>query len=213
MNDSSEFQGDVMGICYIVGAGAFWGDFTPTDDDLVIAADGGLDTLRSLDIRADLAIGDFDSLGRIPSGIETIRFKVEKDETDMHLAYLEGKRRGYRSFRIYGGVGGRVDHTFANYCLLAYIAAQGDEAILYDREYIARAITNNSTRVVGGDGKGVSVFAFGGEAVGVTIKGLYYEAEDITLSPSFPLGASNHKTACDAQISVKDGTLLIFEEI
>ena len=78
-----------MGICYIVGAGAFWGDFTPSEDDLVIAADGGLDTLRSIDIRVDLAVGDFDSARSVPDGIETVRFKVEKDETDMHLAYLE----------------------------------------------------------------------------------------------------------------------------
>ena len=202
-----------MGICYIVGAGAFFGDFAPTEEDLVIAADGGLDTLRSLDIRVDLAVGDFDSARGVPSGIETVRFKVEKDETDMHLAYLEGKRRGYTEFRIYGGVGGRVDHTFANYCLLAYIAENGDAAVLYDREYIAYAIKNKSTRVAGDAGKGVSVFAFGGEARGVSVKGLYYEADGVTLSPSFPLGASNHKTGGEGEISVKDGILLIFEEI
>ena len=202
-----------MGICYIVGAGAFWGDFSPNDDDLVIAADGGIDTLRSLDIRVDLAVGDFDSARGVPSGVDTLRFKVEKDETDMHLAYLEGKRRGYTKFHLYGGVGGRVDHTFANYCLLSYIAAQGDEAVLYDREYIAYAIKNKSTRISGEAKKGVSVFAFGGEARGVFIKGLYYEAENVTLSPAFPLGASNHKTGSLAEISVKDGTLLIFEEI
>lgn len=202
-----------MGICYIVGAGAFFGDFAPSAEDLVIAADGGLDTLRSLDIRVDLAVGDFDSARGVPSGIETVRFKVEKDETDMHLAYLEGKRRGYTEFRIYGGVGGRVDHTFANYCLLAYIAENGDAALLYDREYIAYAIKNNSTRVTGDAEKGVSVFAFGGEARGVSVKGLYYEADGVTLSPSFPLGASNHKTGGEGEISVKDGMLLIFEEI
>ncbi len=202
-----------MGICYIVGAGAFRGIFSPKEDDLVIAADGGFDTLRSLDIRVDLAVGDFDSANGMPSGIETLRFEVEKDETDMHLAYLEGKRRGYRSFRLYGGVGGRVDHTFANYCLLSHIAEQGDDAILYDKEHIAYAIRNKSTRVTGEAEKGVSVFAFGGEAHGVSVKGLYYEAENITLSPSFPIGVSNHKTGGNAEISVKDGTLLIFEEI
>ena len=202
-----------MGICYIVGAGAFWGDFTPSDEDLVIAADGGLDTLRSLDIRVDLAVGDFDSAREAVPDIETVRFKVEKDETDMHLAYLEGKKRGYTSFRLYGGVGGRVDHTFANYCLLSYISREGFEAVLYDREYIAYAITNKSTRVTGDKGKGISVFAFGGDASGVSIKGLYYEADGVTLTPSFPLGASNRKTGETAEISVKDGTLLIFEEI
>ena len=35
-----------MGICYIVGAGDFTSEFSPSDNDLVIAADGGYDHLK-----------------------------------------------------------------------------------------------------------------------------------------------------------------------
>ena len=63
--------------------------------------------------------------------------------------------------------------------------------------------------------KTVSVFAFGSDAHGVTLRGLKYEAENITLKASFPLGVSNSTQydATRAEISVRDGTLLIMTEL
>ena len=115
-----------MGVCYIVGAGDFHGSFTPAKDDLVIAADGGYLALMERGIRCDILLGDMDSLSELGvassdcKAPEILKFPVEKDETDTHLAYLEGARRGYTEFYIYGGTGGREDHTFANYSLLLY---------------------------------------------------------------------------------------------
>ena len=202
-----------MNICYIVGAGAFYGDFTPDETDLVIAADGGYSTLKSLEIRCDLLIGYMDSIASIPNDVEIIRHKVEKDETDMHLAYLEGKKRGYKSFCVYGGVGGRADHTFANYCLLCYAAENGDYMTLYDSLSVARAVSNGELKVEANIGKSVSVFAFSRISRGVTLQGLYYSLTDGELTPTFPLGVSNKVISNDAKISVKDGTLLVIEEI
>lgn len=202
-----------MSICYIIGAGEFFGSFTPKKDDLVIAADGGYETLLKLSIRCDVLIGDMDSIKKIPCGIEILRHKVEKDETDMHLAYLEGKNRGYSEFILYGGVGGRPDHTFANYCLLSYIKNEGGNATLIGDGYIAYTVKNNITRVRGKVGDEISVFAFGGTCEGVRIKGLYYELECGTLTPSFPLGVSNHFTEKEAEISAERGTLLVIQKI
>ena len=104
-----------MSTCYIVGAGDFYGELSPRDGDIIIAADGGYDTLKKLGIEPDLLLGDMDSLTEVPRALEKLVYPVRKDETDTHLAYLEGVRRGYTDFVIYGGVGGRDDHTFANY--------------------------------------------------------------------------------------------------
>lgn len=50
-------------VCYIFGAGAFFGLKTrPRPGDLVIAADGGLRHLKALGLRPDILIGDLDSL-------------------------------------------------------------------------------------------------------------------------------------------------------
>lgn len=202
-----------MSTCYIVGAGEFYGSFTPTESDLVIAADGGYNLLSERGIRCDLLIGDMDSIEDIPTGVKMLRHKVEKDETDMHLAYLEGARRGYSDFAIYGGVGGRPDHTFANYCLLAYIQKHGGRAKLYDKTSVAYALTDGCVSLAASSDKTVSVFAFGGDARGVSIRGLYYTLENGTLTPDFPLGVSNHTVGKPFEIEVSDGTLLIIEEI
>ena len=59
----------------------------------------------------------------------------------------------------------------------------------------------------------MSVFAFGGKAFSVSIKGLKYEADNITLQPEFALGVSNsYINDGEAYVSVGDGALLVIEE-
>ena len=201
-----------MSICYIVGAGEFYGAITPDEGDLVIAADGGVDTLNRLGIRCDLLLGDMDS--RVGStNSETLTYPVKKDETDTHLAYLEGVRRGYTSFRVYGGVGGREDHTFANYSLLLYAKNRHHTMTLVGDGYESFVIKNESVTLSGRGGATLSVFAFGGEAVDVSIIGAMYEARGVTLSPEFPLGVSNSFLDGDVTLTVGDGALLVMREV
>ena len=288
-----------MSICYIVGAGEFYGELAPKKGDLVIAADGGYDTLRELGIDCHLLLGDMDSrkaknesllpkvegasvcsvtgesasvcsglsesksvcsatgesasvcsgLGEsksvcsatvegvsVCSGLGesksvcsasveshgckveenalcSLVFPVEKDETDTHLAYLEGAKRGYTAFRVYGGVGGREDHTFANYSLLLYAKNRGHSMTLVGDGYESFVIKNESATLSGRPGAPLSVFAFGGSASGVNILGAKYEARDVTLHPEFPLGVSNSFLRGEVWLSVKDGALLVMREV
>ena len=84
-----------METCYIFGAG----DFTPctidlTSKDLVIAADGGYDYLIRLGLRADVVLGDFDSVTSPDlwddAICEKLTYPPEKDDTDMMLAIKLG---------------------------------------------------------------------------------------------------------------------------
>ncbi len=201
-----------MGICYIVGAGVFNLPFTPDDGDLVIAADGGFEHLKRYGIRCDLLLGDFDSIDALPKECERITFPVEKDYTDTALALYEGMRRGFSEFVILGGTGGREDHTFANYCLLSEARGRGVFAKLVSKNNTAFIIKNQKVRIKCDTGCHFSAFAFGGEAKGVTISGLYYEAENIDISPSCHLTASNVFKDEAAEVSVRDGELLIILE-
>ena len=199
-----------MGVCYLIGAGDFYGQITRCDDDFIIAADGGYDSLIRHGYTPDLLIGDFDSLkSDIPEGVRTIRHPKEKDETDMFLAYGEGVRLGYTEFVMLGATGGRLDHTYANISLLQYGKERGHNITVIDENGIILCLKNESITLSGNSGDTFSVFAIGGEARGVSIKGAKYEAENVTLSPAFPLGVSNEFTDTDAHISILDGVLLV----
>ncbi len=201
-----------MGKCFIVGAGEFNDYFEPQQDDLVIAADGGYDSLMIHGIRCDLLVGDLDSVECLPKDMEIIRYPVKKDETDMHLAFILGYERGYREFVIFGGGGGRADHTFANYCLLYNMELHGCEGVMISEQVHTRIMKNKKITFSSADGAGLSVFAFDGEARGVSITGAKYEARDIVLKSSFPLGVSNSFTEVRAEVQVNDGALLVIWE-
>lgn len=200
-------------VCYIVGASDFYEDLDVKEGDLVIAADGGYDRLLKKGISPSVIIGDMDSVKEVPDGVETVRFPIEKDETDTHLAYLLGYERGYRNFMIFGGTGGRLDHTLANLSLLLHIKLDGADARLIGSGYEMRVIKDETVTLCGRDGGDVSVFAIGGRAEGVCIEGLKYEADNVTLEESFALGVSNSFTESGAgRISVKSGSLLVMTE-
>ena len=198
-------------ICYIVGAGELHSLPKPCEGDLVIAADGGLDALIAVSITPSVVVGDLDSLsGRIPEGVEILRHPVEKDETDSHLSYLEGARRGYTRFSLYGCTGGRDDHTFANYSLLLCAKKQGHDMTLVSKNYDILVMLNEKKELKAREGATLSVFALGGDCR-VTLSGTYYPAKDLVITPDFPIGVSNHATASTVQIKA-DGALLVMLE-
>lgn len=202
-----------MGICYIIGAGEF-GDGLPCPlpEDMVIACDGGYVYCREKNIKVDLLVGDFDSLGEVPETANVIRLKPEKDDTDTGWAVGEGWRKGYREFVIYGGTGGRISHTMANIQLLSDLAVKGGHGILIGRNSWYRVIHNEEIRF-GKEEKGfLSVFCLGDAAKGVFESGLKYELNDAVLTKEYPVGVSNEFTGKNSKISVENGTLLLIKE-
>jgi thiamine pyrophosphokinase len=202
-----------MSICYLVGAGDFNENIELYEDDLLIAVDGGFDSLMKAGYTPDVLIGDLDSVTmEIPESVKVLKYHKEKDETDMFLAYRIGVRCGYTDFVILGGTGGRLDHTYANISILLYAKEHGHNITMIDEKSMIICIKNESVRLSGNPGSYLSVFAIGGKAYGVSIKGAKYEVEDENLSPAFPLGVSNEFTDTDAFISVEDGALIIIAE-
>lgn len=198
--------------CVIFCAARFDSLLEPIGEgDYVIAADGGFGHTERLGITPDAILGDFDSLGYTPEGANV--FPVEKDDTDAMLAVRHGLSLGLREYLIYGGVDGpRLDHTFANVQTLEFLAEHGAWGYLVGKDYLLTVVKNGGLRFPAGSEGTVSVFCVGADARGVTERGLYYGLEEATLTSSFPLGASNHFTGSEAEISVKDGSLLLIWE-
>ncbi len=194
--------------CIIFCAGGFNGLARPIgENDLVIAADGGLIHTQALGVTPHIILGDFDSLGYVPAGANV--FPVEKDDTDAMLAVREGLRRGCREFYLYGCMDGpRLDHTVAAFQTLQYLADHGAVGYLAGIHYMA-TVLRNETAVFPAWASGVfSVFCMGPDAHGVTLRGLQYPLEDGILTPGFPLGVSNHFIGTEAAVTVKDGSIL-----
>ena len=180
-------------------------------DAFVIAADGGLRHTQSLNITPNAVLGDFDSLGFCPEGANV--FPVEKDDTDAMLAVRLGLRRGCDEFLLYGSLDGpRLDHTVANFQTLQYLADHGAVGYLIGNTTMVTVVKNGKITFPAGCSGTVSVFCMGQDAVGVTETGLFYGIEDGVFTSGFPLGVSNHFTGEKAEISVKNGSLLVLWE-
>ena len=178
------------------------------NEDLVIAADGGLKHTQGLGIRPDVILGDFDSLGFVPEGAEV--FPVEKDDTAAMLSVRRGLDRGYRRFVIYGGLDGeRLDHTLANFQTLQYLADRDAAGYLVGKRYLATVVKNGKLSFPAGAEGILSVFCLGPDAKEVTLAGLQYPLENGVLTSGFPLGVSNHFVGEKAEISVKNGSLFV----
>ena len=200
------------GICYIVAAckdGCDKINFKPCENDIVIAADGGYDILNKLSVEADVLLGDFDSIEDMPKHNNVVRYPSEKDDTDTFLAYKYAYELGYRKFVIIGGIGGRIDHTVANLITLSNIAENGGIGYLIGNDTIITSITDSKIKFSDSLRGNISIFAHGKSAENVSIKGLKYSVDNISLSPSVTLGVSNEFTGDRAEVSVENGTLLI----
>lgn len=160
------------GICYIVGSRPP-GEIALARgrEALVIAADGGLRHLEAQGLTADLIVGDFDSLGRVPEGDNILRHPVEKDDTDMLLAVRTGLDRGYRIFVLYGGLGGRLDHTYANLQVLNFLASRGASGRLLGRAWPPPPCPAAAPCASGRSAGVVSVFCPGPDAEGSAWRG------------------------------------------
>lgn len=201
--------------CFIFGAGPFFGlPVAPQDGDHVLAADGGLRHCLAVGLTPELVLGDLDSLDRVPETLSSRLYPVEKDDTDTMLALKTGLARGYRRFHLYGGTGGRMDHTLANLQALAFLARHGAQGWLYDKRYVFTAIRDGDTLDLPRRDAGIfSVFCLGPEARGVSITGARYPLDRAVITPWFPIGVSNHFVGQAPRISVEDGCLLVGWEL
>lgn len=196
-------------ICYLVGAGEVAPLPPIGKDDLLIAVDGGLRACLAQNQTPQLLVGDLDSLGDHPlPNVPLCRFPVKKDETDTYLAYLEGVKRGYAHFEIYGGLGGRADHTIANLQLLRRIAAEGRTAALVGADARMLAFSDRTVTLKTFPGQSLGVFSLSEISEGVTIEGAAYALSKGTLKNDFPLGVSNTALGRSVTLTVEKGILL-----
>ena len=209
--------------CLIISGGEFeaLSEFVRPVDitqyDLIIACDRGVLYASKMGIRPDLIIGDFDSLNCDPAdifpGVNIKRYPVMKDDTDTMLAIKHALSKDYKDITLVCALGGRCDHFIANIESLHYIALNGGKGHILSKNESLMTLTEDEKKLSlkGREGFCFSLFSLTDHCDGLTIKDALYNAENITLKSSFPLGHGNHFTDKPALISIKSGILLIVE--
>ena len=189
------------GNCILIGAGDLTVSEIPIEEnDLCIAVDGGYEYCKLLEIIPDYILGDFDSIGEKEAESvaqiakaeqdKVIILPVEKDDTDMLAAIKLGLSEGYQSFRIYGGMGGRIEHTIANIQCLLYLKEHNAVGYLMDGTGMILVAKEEEISFQDSLEGYMSLFSMGDKAV-VSIENMKYLLKEQEVTNSFPLGISN----------------------
>jgi thiamine pyrophosphokinase len=181
-----------------------------TAAELIIAADSGARHLETLHARADVALGDFDSIdpATIAAG-ETIRYPVAKDDTDLALAVREAVRRGADRVTVIAAMRGpRLDHGAANLLLLSAPEFRSIDLRIIDGDDEAR-IVRRKAAIEGRPNDLVTLLAVTARCTGVTTRNLLYPLHGDTLYRGSTRGVSNVLTAADAAVMLEHGVLLL----
>jgi thiamine pyrophosphokinase len=180
----------------------------------LICADGGARHLKRAGMVPTLIVGDMDSLDRgsresyEAMGVRIVCHPREKNETDTELALREAFGMAPTEVRIWGALGGRIDHALANLSLLLQGVERGVEVRLID-EWCELFLVTRHAVLKGKEGQTVSLLPFFGEVSGITLRGFEYPLTKATMGVAHPYGISNILAASQGGIEVDSGSLLV----
>jgi len=180
--------------------------------DLVLGADRGARYAYALNVTLDAIIGDMDSLSDLEQqGInkpEFFSYPAEKNETDLELALLYAEKQGADQIVMVGVMGGRMDMTIANIMLIAHASLNSCRIEVWHGEQTGWVIKPPGEDIFGHPGDTLSLMPLGGDASGITTKGLKYSLKDEKLAFGPARGISNLMNKPSAHITLSEGILL-----
>ena len=185
--------------------------------DFIIGVDGGMGVLLKYQIKADIAIGDFDSLDSKllkelkKKKIPTMKFPKDKDFSDTELAIRFAIKKGFQNFILTGMLGKRTDHLLFNISTLLFLNKQNKHCVIKEEDeeiYITSSIAQIDTKI----GEIISIYPLTMQSTILETKGLKYELKNYSIKKYRTLTLSNIATSEKTIIKVKSGTVLIIKE-
>lgn len=186
-------------------------------DPIIICADGATQRMRGFGRVPDLIVGDMDSVDEDTlryfeaKGSRIIRHPEDKDETDTQLALECAFGMEPDGIRIFGALGGRIDHALANISLLVMCAKKGIEGKIVDKD-CELFVIDRACVINGREGETVSLIPISSDVRGITLEGFRYPLSDGVMEIGRPYGVSNRLAGTRGTILVKSGYLLIIRQ-
>lgn len=182
-----------------------------SEAEYLICADGGQMIASKLGIRPDCVIGDFDSTNElIEMDCLTITYPVEKDITDSEAALLHAEEAGCTDVLVYGGIGGRLDHTLGNLALLEQFKDSFQSLRFQDHRNEVRLLSNETVTITADPRYHYfGLAALDKESPLVTIRGAHYNLEEFPLPRATTRGISNEIEEDAATITVRNGSAFL----
>lgn len=200
---------------FVFGGGEIYPDYIeerPSGDDIVICADSGYKNALSMNVKVNVLVGDFDSIGRIPDDIdEIIKVPVEKDQTDTQLAVNIALERGAEEIVIVCSTSGRVDHALSAMAILEKLWDKRIPATVVNGQNRVRFIRDSGTIIIRSAYKYFSVVTLDKIAKKVSIEGGKYPLLKKDISRGEQFAISNEIVKNAALITVKKGSVYIIE--
>ena len=184
----------------------------PRFDMPYIGVDRGAYILASLKIPMDLAIGDFDSVTLSEKELiqtyakEMIALNPVKDDTDFEAALKAIDLDAYDLIYVYGGLGGRLDHTFMN---LRIVSMYPNKLCMLDDLNRVIAYKKGVYKLSKDDYRYVSLFTT--NTACITIEGVKYPLvkQDLTITDLYTI--SNEILQEYATLTVHDGIVVVMQ--
>ena len=188
--------------------------------DIIVAADGGARHALAAGLTPAHVIGDLDSVpAEIRARLEAAGtvFHIHpptKDETDLELALLWATAQGADEIVVLGALGGRPHQALANLLLLTLPALTGHAVLVHSGDWEIRLLRGGETlRLRGHPGDTLSLLPLGGDAEGVTTRGLAYPLHDETLRFGPARGVSNVFAGEAIAVTLEKGMLWCFHQV
>ncbi|WP_129408169.1 thiamine diphosphokinase [Marinitoga lauensis] len=182
------------------------------NSDILIAVDKGIELFKKIDIEPDYLIGDLDSASQESiawaesNGVEIIKYRPEKDFTDIDLAIDFAINKNSDNIIISGFLGDRLDHIFGALLLLK----KYNTYIMFKEELLEISkISKNFDKKVK-IGEIWSILSLTEKTEGIYLKGFKYSLKNGTLFFNNPIGISNETIEENIEISYNKGCLMYF---
>lgn len=182
--------------------------------EVLIAADGGANNARKLNLIPDYIIGDLDSITKENLDYFSDKTIIKKfkrqDDTDVEKCLKFAIKNKFTECALLGVIGDRLDHSFGN----LGIAKRFSEfiSIIIVTEMSILTVHTGNTIFDTHPGEIISIYGFD-DKTKITSKGLKYPIDNEPISFGKREGTSNQATGKIVELKIKNGRVFVIREL